>query len=77
VSPVEAIVAEVADIHLIRHEDLVGPCHRRDLVDARAEAATRLFEETDLRLWQIGEILGGRHHSSVIHLLRREPRAAP
>ena len=70
-SPVETIVAEVADIHLIRPDELVGPCRRRDLVDARSEAAHRLFEETDLRLWQIGEVLGGRHHSSVINLIQR------
>lgn len=67
----EAIVREVADAHVIAPEDLVGPSRRRDLVDARSEAAVRLASETDLRLWQIGEVLGGRHHTSVIHLIRR------
>lgn len=45
------------------------------LVDARAEAARRLFlEHPEMRLREIGDALVGRDHSTVHSLIRRAVR---
>ena len=67
----EAIVEEVASAHVLTVEELVGPRRVREIVDARSEAAFRLWNETDLRLWQIGDVLGGRDHSTIHYLVAR------
>lgn len=49
---------------------LVGPSRRKDLVQARNEAAY-LMRNEGLSLKQIGRFLGRRDHSTIINCLRR------
>ena len=63
------IAHEVAQIYGTTIRALVGQTRTRVVVAARAEVARRLR----LRGWtlgQIGELLGSRHHTTVMNLLR-------
>ena len=63
----EAILAEVCAKHGVTREALVSVSHLRKIVHARQEAMHRLYaERTHLSLPQIGELLGGRHHATVL-----------
>lgn len=61
-------VAEVAGAHGLTPADLTGRSRIAPIVLARAEAAYRLRFETELFCWQIGVLLGGRDHSTIVHL---------
>lgn len=63
-----AIVAEVAAAHGLTPADLTGRSRLGDVVLARAEAAYRIRFETDLSCRAIGELLGGRDHSTIVYL---------
>ncbi|HEX8917419.1 MAG TPA: helix-turn-helix domain-containing protein, partial [Chloroflexota bacterium] len=47
--------------------DLAGPQRERNLAFARHMAMFLLREEARLSLVQVGEHLGGRNHTTVIH----------
>lgn len=47
---------------------LIGPCRARVLVAARAEVARRL-RARGWSLRAIGELLGSRHHTTILNLL--------
>jgi hypothetical protein len=57
-------------LHAVRLCDLAHRCRHAPCVSARAAEARRLFQTTDLSLKQIGELLGGRDHSTVSYWLR-------
>jgi chromosomal replication initiation ATPase DnaA len=59
----------------ITKEQLIGPCRRVHLVDARQFVAVRLHRDFGLSTTAIGRLLN-RDHSSIIHLLRRSKREA-
>jgi len=65
------VVVEVARKHGLTLARLTGPDRTAFLVVARAEAAYRLREECALSLKDIGRSLGGRDHSTIIHLLKK------
>lgn len=68
--PAAAILAEVAAKHGLTLNE--AKSHRRDrrIVNCRQEAAWRMTRETRLSLSQIGTVLGGFDHTSVIHAVR-------
>jgi len=65
------IVEEVIAKHGCTYAQLVGRQRSRELVAARFEAYFRLSEETTLSLPQIGRMLGGKDHTSVLHGIRK------
>lgn len=67
----ERIVAEVAADHVLAPEEITSRSRRHYIVEARSEAAYRLWRDTELTLREIGEVMGVRDHSSVIYLVRR------
>lgn len=53
-----------------RVQDVVGPNKARALVATRQKIAIELFDGHDLTYGQIGKALGGRHHTTILWLLR-------
>ena len=66
----EHIVQEVALEHIVPLAAMQGRRRWAPLVEARRCAARRLRDELYLPLKAIGFLLGGRHHSTIINLLR-------
>ncbi|MCE7885406.1 MAG: chromosomal replication initiator DnaA, partial [Actinobacteria bacterium ATB1] len=62
---------ETAAAYDVTMEDLIGPSRRRPLVVARQVAMYLHRELTDLSLPRIGEIFGGRDHTTVLHAQRK------
>lgn len=63
-------IRRIAEAHGITVADLKGECRARHMVAARRSAAAYLRS----RGWttpQIGKCLGGRDHTTILHLLRR------
>ena len=69
-----AIVAEVAEAHRYDTAALIGPARGRMVCAARFEAMHRVREETRLSLHQIGQVFGGRDHTTVLNALERHER---
>jgi len=51
--------------------EIIGPDRTRAITRARAAAAYRMWSESDLSLVRIGQILGGRDHSTIHYLIGR------
>ena len=65
------IVKETAKRHGVKKGDIVGPNRGNRVVRARFEAEYRMKDELDMTLKAIGFVLGGRHHSTIIHGIQR------
>ena len=65
------VVAAIAEKHGFTKAQLLGKSRVRSLVDARSEAAKALRAK-GLSLPRIGQLLGGRDHTTILNLLRRE-----
>ncbi|MCA1832635.1 MAG: chromosomal replication initiator protein DnaA [Actinomycetota bacterium] len=63
----EMIVAECGTYFGIARSELIGPSRSRPLVQARQVAMYLCRELTPLSLPKIGEIFGGRDHTTVLH----------
>ncbi len=63
----EAIIQAVASYYQVDVAELRGKGRRRSIVRPRQVAMYLLREETDLSLPQIGTLLGGRDHTTVMH----------
>jgi chromosomal replication initiator protein len=63
----ERIVSAVARHYNLPQEELVGRSRRRAVSVPRQLAMFLIREETDASLPQIGQILGGRDHTTIIH----------
>jgi len=50
-----------------RNKDLTGKSRKADLVAARHVAMYLLREELGLQLVKVGELMGGRDHTTVMH----------
>lgn len=73
----DAIVFEIAADYDLTVDVLKGPSRKTKHVQARAHAARLLrrlhFDDgKPLGLKEIGRLLGGRDHSTILHLLRKE-----
>ena len=65
------IMAATADYYSLTMEDLCGSSRSRVLVTARQIAMYLCRELTDLSLPKIGQMFGGRDHTTVIHADRK------
>jgi chromosomal replication initiator protein len=64
---VEQIISVVADFYKLDDEVLIGRGRTKEVAAARQMAMYLAREETDASLPQIGEALGGRDHTTVMH----------
>lgn len=55
----------------VTNEEIMSKSRASRLVKIRAITAYFLRKRTILSLKQIGELIGGRHHSSVLHLIQQ------
>ena len=67
----EKIVAEVARGFRVSTEAILGTSRKKEIVTARHVAMYLLSEELDMRDTDIGRLLGGRDHSTVISAVAR------
>ena len=67
----KAILAGVAERHGMTVAAMISRKRQGRFVNARCEAALSLREHTGLSLAEIGFMLGGRDHTTVIHMLER------
>lgn len=67
----DLILRETAEYYDTTVEDLLGPSRRRPLVISRQVAMYLHRELTELSLPRIGEIFGGRDHTTVLHAQRK------
>jgi len=67
----DTVLKAVAEYFNLPVEALCGKSRARDIADARHIAMYLLREDGHLRTTDIGRILGGRDHSTVIHGLRK------
>ena len=70
VSP-EQIIKETAQHYGFTPDDLAGASRRQPLVLCRQVAMYLLRENTDLSLPRIGNLFGGRDHTTVMHALEK------
>jgi chromosomal replication initiator protein len=63
----EAIIREVADFYGVDLRALTGRGRSRNIVVPRQVAMYLLREETDASLMDIGKLLGGRDHTTIIY----------
>jgi chromosomal replication initiator protein len=61
------ILATVARHYSLSEEELIGRSRRRAVSQPRQLCMYLIREETDTSLPQIGELLGGRDHTTIIH----------
>lgn len=67
----DLILSEVAGASGFTVDQLKGDSRARRIVIARHYAMHRLSEETAMSTTQIGRVLGGKDHTSVIYGIRR------
>jgi chromosomal replication initiator protein len=65
------IMAVVAEFFGVTIEDLCGPAKTKHLAQARQIAMYLCRELTDLSLPRIGQVFGGRDHTTVMHAERK------
>lgn len=61
------LISLVAKHFAFKNKDVVGKSRRADLVLARHIAIFLLREETGMQLTKIGELMGGRDHTTIMH----------
>lgn len=67
---VKAILAAAAERYGVKVEDLLGRCRKAKYAHARQIAAYLIRSSTPLSLPQIGKILGGRDHTTILSGVR-------
>lgn len=68
------ILRDVAERYDVGVDEIVGPSRVRQFVVPRQEVMWRARHETPLSLPQIGQRLGGRDHTTVLHGVRQHER---
>jgi len=71
---VDQVVDTVVNYYQITRRDITGPARRRDIVLPRQVAMYLLREETGSSLVEIGQCLGGRDHTTVLHGIEKMER---
>lgn len=67
----KVIVEQVCIAHQVTRSELLGAQRSKKITAARHEAMYRMKTETTLSLPQIGQRLGGKDHTTVLHGVRR------
>lgn len=62
-----AIIHTVCSVFGVKYHDVVGKSRERELVDARLVIAHLLRKQHAMTWKRIGEMLGGKDHTSAIH----------
>lgn len=65
------ITRRVAAAHEVTFADIVGPCRRRRIVDARFCAIDRVARATGWSKARLGRFFGGRDHTTILWALRK------
>lgn len=65
-----AIIRDVCLKHNVSVNDVMSPRRGKAIVLARKEACWRLRHETTWSLPRIGEFMGGKDHTTVLHAVR-------
>lgn len=69
------ILLEVEALFSITHKDLVGPRRTKNLIIPRQICMYLLRHLSNLPLMSVGEILGGRDHTTIMHGVEKVERA--
>ena len=73
----EELIDEAARLFDISPEELTGSSRTQEVVLARQAAAWALHRRyPDLTLVRIGQLLGGRHHATIIAAVERAEQRA-
>ena len=73
----EELIDAAARLFDVSRQELIGSSRTHEVVLARQAAAWALHKRyPDLTLGQIGELLGGRHHTTIIEAVARAERLA-
>lgn len=67
---VDKIIAEVAKVHNCTPADLTGQSHKTEFADARKMAMYIIKEVCGMTMKDIGDLFGGRNHSTVVYNLK-------
>lgn len=70
-TPAQAILREVAEKHNMSVKQVQSTARLKEFVAARQEASYRLNKELGFSLKQIGNMLGRRDHTTVLHAIKR------
>ena len=78
----EPLTANIVLTATVQHyglamQDIVGKLRRQQLVQARHVAMYLLREDCHLPLTEIGRLLGGRDHTTVLHAVTKIRRSSP
>jgi len=65
------IIRETAVSHRVGIDEILGTSRCYDIVAARHQAMARCYAETGLSMVVIGQIFGGRHHTTIVHAVQR------
>lgn len=68
---IQDLIAEVAHKHNISTDLLIGHNRRRGVIWPRFEIMWRARHELNAPLQLIGQVLGGRDHTTIMHGIRR------
>ena len=64
---IDKVVDCVCSYYNIKREDLVGKKKNKEIVDPRQMCMFLITELIDVPLMTVGQVLGGRDHTTVIH----------
>lgn len=67
----------ISNLLSVDSHEMIKKSRRRDLSTARHALAYYLRKHTDLSFEAIGELMGGRHHATIIHSCRVISESAP
>ena len=65
------IIATVADVYGVSYADIRKGGRHRPLIDARHVAVWFIRKKLGMSFPQIGKAMGGRHHTSIFHSVKR------
>jgi|FLYN01.1.fsa_nt_gi chromosomal replication initiator protein len=70
------LINAAADLFDISPHALTNGCRQRHVAHARQAVMYALYQATDMSYAAIGELLGGRDHSTIIHGVAAAERRA-
>lgn len=71
-----SILQEAADLFDLTPADLTGPSRQRHIAEARQALAYALRQRTTLSLMAVGQLLGGRDHTTIRYAVDAAERRA-